>query len=200
MQSGVKLFGYFQSHKYFSTFFDTICKMLDIENQKLKVLSKYSHYFENNECEKYISVHFRLSDYKKIQHIYPILKKQYYEKALLYIMAETEKKDWKILYFCEEESNKEVEETIEYLKKRCSNCQFIKVPDDISDWEQMLIMSTCLHNIIANSTFSWWGAYLNTNQDKIVCFPNEWFGPGSPNRKTVYVNDDLFPSTWMMIE
>ena len=200
MQSGVKLFGYFQSHKYFSTFFDTICKMLDIENQKLNVLSKYSHYFENNECEKYISVHFRLSDYKKIQHIHPILKKQYYEKALLYIMAETEKKDWKILYFCEEESNKEVEETIEYLKKRCSKCQFIKVPDDIPDWEQMLIMSTCLHNIIANSTFSWWGAYLNTNQDKIVCFPNEWFGPGSPNHKTVYVNDDLFPSTWMMIE
>ena len=214
VRSGVKLFGYFQSHKYFSTFFDTICKMLDIENQKLNVQSKYLHYFHNNESlqletdsilnnnghEKYISIHFRLSDYKKIQHIYPILTKKYYEKALLYVMAETQKKDWKVLYFCEEESNKEVEETIEYLKKRCSNCQFIKVPDNIPDWEQMLLMTTCLHNIIANSTFSWWGAYLNSNPDKIVCYPNEWFGPASPIHKTLYMNDDLFPNTWMMID
>ena len=225
IQSGVKLFGYFQSHKYFSVFFDTICKIIDIENQKINAQTKYFHYFQNNQesdmqvetsrrsagdsgnggdegdgYEKCISMHFRLSDYKKIQHIHPVLKKKYYEKALLYVMAETQKKDWKILYFCEEESNKEVEETIDYLKKRCSKCQFIKVSDDIPDWEQMLLMSVCLHNIIANSTFSWWGAYLNTNPDKIVCYPNEWFGPASPNHKSLYTNDDLFPNTWMMID
>ena len=205
----VILVGYFQSHKYFSMFYNTICKMIDLENQKLNVISKYRNCFETNsanrneiECEfeKFIGIHFRLGDYKKLQHIHPILKKEYYEKALLYVMAETEKKNWKIMYFCEEESNKEVEETIEYLKKRCSNCEFIKVPDTIPDWEQIILMSCCTHNIIANSTFSWWGAYLNSNPNKIVCYPNEWFGPSSKNQKTVYMNDDLFPSTWMIIE
>jgi hypothetical protein len=212
-QTNVLLVGYFQSHKYFSMFYNTICRMIDLENQKMNVISKYRHWFETNsetgngngrevepEFEKYIGIHFRLGDYKKIQHIHPILKKEYYEKALLYVLAETEKKDWKILYFCEEESNKEVEETIEYLKKRCSNCQFIKVLDSIVDWEQMLLMSCCTHNIIANSTFSWWGAYLNNTPNKIVCYPNEWFGSSSKNKKIIYMNDDLFPATWMMIE
>jgi len=205
----VILVGYFQSHKYFSIFYHTICRMIDLENQKVNVISKYRGCFEMNneseretgsEFEKFIGIHFRLGDYKKIQHIHPILKKEYYEKALLYIMAETEKKDWRIMYFCEEESNKEVEETIDYLKKRCSKCEFIKVPDTISDWEQLLLMSCCTHNIIANSTFSWWGAYLNSNPNKIICYPDEWFGSSSKNQKLVYMNDDLFPSTWMMID
>jgi hypothetical protein len=208
IQSGVKLVGYFQSHKYFSMFYNTICKMIDLENQKMNVISKYRHfftreeseYYQDCEFEKYIGIHFRLGDYKKVPLIHPILQKEYYEKSLLYVMAETEKKDWKILYFCEEESNKEVEETIDNLKKTRPNCEFIKVPDTIPDWEQMILMSCCTHNIIANSTFSWWGAYLNSNPNKIVCYPNEWFGPCSKNQKTIYMNDDLFPSTWTMIE
>ena len=60
-----------------------------------------------------------------------------------------------ILYFCEEEDNADVLETINRLSKD-TNIQFIKVSDSIPDWEQLLIMSCCQHNIIANSTFSWW--------------------------------------------
>jgi hypothetical protein len=201
-QSNVMLVGYFQSHKYFSIFFDTICKMIDLSNQKMNVITKYRNYFgdENCEFEKFISIHFRLGDYKDNPDIHLILNKEYYEKAILYTMAETQKKDWNVMYFCEEKSNKEVEETIEYLKKRCSKCNFIKVPDTIPDWEQMLLMSCCTHNIIANSTFSWWGAYLNSNPNKIVCYPNKWFGTSMPNHKTLFTNDDLFPSSWTMIE
>jgi len=204
--SNVMLVGYFQSHKYFSIFYNTICKMIGLENQKMNVITKYRNFFtsenQTEECEfeKYIGIHFRLGDYKDNPNIHPILNKEYYEKALLYVMSKTDKKDWKILYFCEEKSNKEVEETIEYLKKTSSNCQFIKVTDSIPDWEQVLLMSCCTHNIIANSTFSWWGAYLNSNPNKIVCYPNKWFGKSMPNHQTLFTNDDLFPSTWMMIE
>ena len=58
----------------------------------------------------------------------------------------------------------------------------------------MLLMSSCQDNIIANSTFSWWGAYFNTNNEKIVCYPYKWFGP-SANHNIC----DLFPDSWQKI-
>jgi hypothetical protein len=56
-------------------------------------------------------------------------------------------------------------------------------------------MSSCKHNIIANSTFSWWGAYLNENNDKIVCYPSLWFGNELQNKDTC----DLFLDNWKKI-
>ena len=55
-------------------------------------------------------------------------------------------------------------------------------------------MSSCNHNIIANSSFSWWGAYSNSNSEKIVCYPSVWFGPQCNNS-----TQDLFPENWNKI-
>jgi hypothetical protein len=52
---------------------------------------------------------------------------------------------------------------------------FIRADTTMEDWEHLLFMSLCDHNIIANSTFSWWGAYLNSNPGNIVCYPEQWF-------------------------
>jgi hypothetical protein len=62
----------------------------------------------------------------------------------------------------------------------------------IPDYEQLLLMSLTSHNIIANSTFSWWGAYFNNNINKIVCYPSLWNGSNN-NVK------DLFPDSWNKI-
>jgi hypothetical protein len=59
----------------------------------------------------------------------------------------------------------------------------------------MMAMTGCTHNIIANSSFSWWGAYLNPNLGKIVCYPATWFGPAI---QTDVAN--MFPKDWIKIE
>jgi hypothetical protein len=56
-------------------------------------------------------------------------------------------------------------------------------------------MSMCANNIIANSTFSWWGAWLNNNPDKVVVSPNQWFGPSKGDRNL----NDLIPKNWIKI-
>ena len=63
------------------------------------------------------------------------------------------------------------------------------------DYEELILMSLCKHNIIANSTFSWWGAYFNTNPAKIVCYPSIWFGPD-----VTHNTKDLCPESWTKIE
>jgi hypothetical protein len=120
---------------------------------------------------------------------------EYYHKALSQIETGCQGKKINILYFHETVDTADVNAIIDKLKQQHSSVQFTRVKDELSDWEQVLLMSSCDHNIIANSTFSWWGAYFNTNNNRIVCFPSLWFGSRlSHNTK------DLFPSDWVKIE
>jgi|UniRef100_A0A6C0CTX2 hypothetical protein len=181
--------GFFQSHKYFEKNFRKIYDYLQFEVLKKKATSKY-----NYDYKEFISMHFRHGDYKHLQDFHPILNYKYYENSLKEILKKTNNKFQKILFFCEKEDNEEIEQIIDTLKKKITNCVFIKVIDEIEDWQQLLLMSACSHNIIANSTFSWWGAYLNTNPTKIVCYPEVWFGP-----KLTHDTSDLFPESWTKI-
>ena len=103
----------------------------------------------------------------------------------------------KVFYFCEAVDASAVELIIKQLKDAVGEgCEFTEVDTEaFDDWQQMLIMSCCQHNIIANSTFSWWGAYFNSNPEKIVCTPAEWFGP-----KIDIKMKDLLPEEWTKIE
>jgi hypothetical protein len=187
------LFGYFQSYKYFENEKDKIMSLLNISTQQEKIKSEYPDYFNTNYVT--ISMHFRLGDYKEKQDYHPIMPYEYYENAIEQILEIRGDKKIKVLYFCEKIDNEEVNAHILKLKEKFPFLYFIKIDDDLPDWKQMLVMSCCHDNIIANSTFSWWGAYFNQNSDKIVCFPSLWFGPALKHDVS-----DLFPITWIKID
>lgn len=188
----LKLIGYFQSYKYFDKYFDKISKMINLD-QQIKDVN------DNNKellADEYnISMHFRIGDYKMMQAHHPLMPYKYYFNSLKYILKLTKEEKTKVIYFCEKEDIEFVNETIAKLKLQYKNLEFIRASDEIPDWQQMLLMSCCDANIIANSSFSWWGAYFNNKQKKVICYPNIWFGRAQGKNDI----SDLIPSTWKKI-
>ena len=187
--NNICLDGYFQSYKYFQTHYETICRMLDIDKQKKTIL-------QLSNLENTISLHFRLGDYKTLQWCHPIMTYEYYKKAISYIQH----KDIQVrnvFFFCEEEDIDTVLVTINLLIHDFPSLFFIRASNALTDWEQMLLMSCCKHNVIANSSFSWWGAYFNSNPNKMVCYPATWFGPTIPESTKTH---DMCPLEWNKVE
>lgn len=197
----IRLYGYFQSYKYFENEYQYICDLINIREQIANVHVLYKNLFCDAETEVHtISMHFRLGDYLLNPQFHPIMPYEYYERALKHIISinpDITQKQIRVLYFCEAEDNNTVNGVIYKLQENeeLKQCVFVKVDDTIVDYEQMLIMSNCHDNIIANSTFSWWGAYFNMNENKRVCYPCQWFGPSMDSDVS-----DLFPETWCKIE
>jgi hypothetical protein len=196
--NSISLNGYYQSYKYFETYQDKIYAMILLSNQQMSVKTKYGKYFDDGAIT--ISMHFRLGDYKEKQQYHPIMSKEYYEKALSHILTTkySAESRVRILYFCEAEDNDIVCKAMYNICSGFSqyvNLEIVKVEDGMEDWQQLLLMSCCNDNIIANSSFSWWGAYFNQNVDKCVCYPHIWFGPAMGAMRM----EDLFPPSWKKI-
>lgn len=195
----VALYGYFQSEKYFLTNYRKIYDLIRMDDRKREVLAKIetinemtTEVISTNTIT--VSMHFRIGDYKNIQQFHPLMKLEYYYKSLQHITSIINK-PIRVIYFCEEVDLFNVHEIIYELQNIFPDCTFVRCPNLLDDWEQMIYMSLCNHNVIANSTFSWWGAYFNDNANKIVCYPANWFGPSLCHNDT----SDLCPSKWTKI-
>ena len=194
MNRNILIYGYFQSYKYFQENYNTICRIVGIEKLRERLLSKIN--LELDSFENTISLHFRIGDYKKIQECHPLATYNYYEQSLNHIKtASNVEKKYTVLFFCEDVDIDDVNESVAKLRAVFPDYTFKRGEKKLKDWEQLILMSCCHHNIIANSSFSWWGAYLNPNQDKIVCYPSLWFG-ATLNHDT----SDLCPPEWIKIE
>jgi hypothetical protein len=151
--------GYFQSYKYFDKEFSYIRNLIQLDEQQHMVKYEFNHYTLGKPS---IALHFRLGDYAQSDRL-PLT---YYEKALACFSGQ-----FKILCFGEEMSKDIITTNIEKLQELYPAFEFELVDYKIPDWKQLLIMSLCDNNIIANSSFSFMGAYFNGSLTKKVVFP-----------------------------
>jgi len=171
--------GYFQSELYHKNF-DWLLKNLFQPDTQIKTLIENKYPFlMKNDC---VAMHVRRGDYIQIPDFHPVLDLGYYEKAL-----ELCNNFDKILVFTNDKF---------WCYENISHSRIIYI--DEPDWLSLYIMSFCNNHIIANSSFSWWGArfaeIFNENKKINVLFPNVWFGPSiNENIK------DLIPGRWSCV-
>lgn len=185
----ILLHGYFQSYKYFDErkkeIFNLIFKNINIPS--INKFNKFNTFF-----------HFRIGDYKNYD-CHPIQSVNYYIEALKILVDNDEEKEGiNCVYFYELANKDEVDAKIMILKDRFPKINFTsiyEIDNSLSDIQQILLMSTFKNSIIANSTFSWWGAYLNENKNKNIFYPSKWFSGSLSKNNT----SDLFPSDWKQI-
>ena len=194
--------GYFQTYKYFEKHYETIIQLIGLRAKQEAIRNKTT--LMNGQIRPnvslggnntpIVSLHFRLGDYVSKQSHHPIMSIKYYVGALTRIIDEIGTETFRVIYFGEKDDESTIKVCIQILEKKFPYLEFVKADLD-EDWEQMLLMSLCDHNVIANSSFSWWGAYFNKNPNKIVCYPTTWFGPAMRNHNT----KDLCPPSWVRI-
>lgn len=179
------LVGYWQSPHYFNA----IRKKLLEDFQIRELPSEKDYPFLNELSHKNaVSIHIRRGDYisnpeyLKNHGLCPV---EYYQQAIEYICSKTAKP---VFYFFSDD--------MEWVKKNLNinhPAVYVGGTPEGKDHYEMYLMSLCKHNIIANSSFSWWGAWLNTNPEKIVVAPKQWMGDAGID------TTDLIPKNWVRI-
>lgn len=180
------IYGYFQSYKYFDAYKSELINMLHnpYQNAIRDDLEKYSlnesQESQESQAFEFVSIHVRRTDYLALSEIHLNLSMAYYEEA----MSHFSKEKSIFLIFSDDVAFIQKEPLFQNLV----NKHIITNQDDeYCFW----LMTACHHNIIANSSYSWWSSYINSNPNKLVISPSKWFGPKGP----VYKICDIIPET-----
>ena len=166
--------GYFQSEKYFV---DYKKEILDLFRFDETTENKVGKYLQDNFTDKKVtSIHVRRGDYLSKPNFHPTLPMSYYNEAMR-IIGESE-----FIIMSDD---------MEWVKENFKG-ENIHYSPFYEEMEDMCLMMLCSNNIIANSSFSWWGAYLG--KADVVLAPNLWFGPDGPKD-----TQDVIPNNWIKI-
>jgi hypothetical protein len=177
--------GYFTNEKY-------------ITNIKPLITDVFQQFYEKNigeipQCAKIgkslVSVHIRRGDYLNLSNTFPLCTLQYFQNAIQIIEKEIINPFY--LIFTDD---------IEWFKENAISFnlgnRFLICSEIMKNTLlELTCMSNCNHHIISNSTFSWWGAWLNDNENKIVIGPKTWIA--IPERK--HFNEEIMPKRWIRI-
>ena len=166
--------GYFQSYRYLQD----LPELLRLSPTDMNRVQELLHPFPGKTR---VSIHVRHGDYLRLQHFHNVLSLDYYRKAWELIQKPGEEYD--VLLFSDDP---------EWCRKNFSWIPNARIIQE-TDYVELYLMSQCKHNIIANSSFSWWGAYLNKNPGKRVVYPSRWI------QYNVDISD-LIPAGWFRVE
>ena len=168
--------GYFQSSKNFNPHFDRIRNIFSPTEEFVEeMLQKHPELKQENT----LSIHIRRGDCFMNPDIHPIANEKYVERALneigeySHVFVFSDDKDW-------------VKENLKF-----ENVTYV---DDV-DYKEMWLMSLCKNHIMVNSSFSWWGSFLNKNPNKKIVAPSIWFGPRGPRNYS-----DIYEPYWTVLE
>lgn len=181
----VYLQGYWQSEKYFSDIEDIIRKDFAF---KISPTESNQKMMDEIKSQNLASLHIRRGDYvsdQKTNQYHGICSLDYYARGAKLIAERNQ--NIRFLIFSDD---------IAWVKENLRlnyPMTFVDINDDEHNYEDMRLMSLCRNNIIANSSFSWWGAWLNQNPEKIVIAPKRWFSD------TNIDTSDLIPEKWIRI-
>ena len=173
----------FQKEKYFSEIRDILLKEITLKKPLADESLEQQKIID--DCEQSVSIHVRRTDILNPKHLFGgICDIPYYHKAISLIK---EKIDNPIFFIFSDD--------IDWCKEnlKLSNKSYFVSNPNIKDYEELVFMSSCKHNIIANSTFSWWGAWLNKNNAKIVIAPKQWTRDRTSNEW------EILPKSWIQI-
>lgn len=167
--------GYFQSEKYFK----------HVENDIRTLFSFKSDVMERNKQILPLntvttSIHLRLGDYRQYPNHHPICNIKYYREAIDIINS-----DVYIIFSDEPDS---ANAFFNFIKNKI-------IINTKNEEDDLFLMSNCANNIIANSSFSWWGAWLNKYKDKQIIAPKKWFGDAYSKHDT----KDLYCDNWIIV-
>ena len=176
--SDVIIDGFFQSEKYFKNNEKFIREAFRIDKSILdKIEEKYKDILEYKNTT---SIHIRRGDYLKLKNYHPSLSMDYFKNAIDLTKQTTDR----YVIFSDD---------IEWCKSKFQGNKFIFIENE-KDYIELYLMSLCNNNIISNSSFSWWGAWLNSNESKIIISPKQWFG------EMIKEDDsDIIPENWKRI-
>lgn len=185
MRGNVYLDGYWTDERYFTDVTQFIRKEFALQNELSPMNKEISDIIQDTES---VSIHVRRGDYvtsKNFEPIFNICNEQYYKQAVSEIVKRIAKPNFFIF-----------SDDIEWARQNVKtghNTVYVSGLDGGLPHEELILMSTCKHNVIANSTFSWWSAWLNSNTGKIVIAPGKWFNLSAQH------GGECVPSTWYKI-
>jgi hypothetical protein len=185
----VFLIGFWQSEKYFAPVNKIIRNEFILREDLISGIDAelVKKYLSEIRATNSVSIHFRRSDYvTTFKNTLGACPTSYYSNAIKYISSYIENIH---LYIFSDD--------VKWVSNNfVSDFPYTIVSSNKGyDFEDLFLMSQCKHNIIANSTFSWWGAWLNNNDKKIVLAPNQWYKNEKKNSQT----GDLIPDEWIRI-
>lgn len=184
----VYLNGYWISEKYFNS--KAIKSYLFKKAFSGLSLNKFSWFNHLSQTYNLVSIHFRNGDYVNNKE-FGIIDMNYYKVAIEYILRKVDNPYFLIF----SDDVKLVSELYQSIIANIKHSYVSNYIDNVSlDIQDMFLMSKCEHNIIVNSTFSWWGAYLNQHTSKIVIAPNRWF------HTIKHDISDVLPKKWIQLE